>query len=143
MDFALKATRYLAERANLQTVKIPVVIVSAAEDKLVTDIAQRRAAANLPDGHFISVAGAEHEILMETDDKRDQFWVAFDALADRLAPPLAEPVTTAEVTPIPASEAPLKIVASPEAQTTEAATKPGRKPVAKPSAAKTPSKKLP
>jgi len=88
-------------------VKIPVVIVSAADDKLVTDTAQRQAAADLPDGKFVSVAGAEHEILMETDDRRDQFWTAFDALADRVAPRPAMAAPKAEAKPA-AAKAPAK-----------------------------------
>lgn len=99
MDFALTATRYLGVNSNLQGVKIPVVIVSAADDKLVTDTAQRQAAADLPDGKFVSVAGAEHEILMETDDLRDQFWRAFDALADQVAPKPAVVAPKAEARP--------------------------------------------
>ena len=89
IDFAMRATSYLAKAGNLAPVKIPVIIVSAAEDRLVTDDAQRVAATHLPDGRFVSVAGAYHEVLMETDDKRAQFWVEFDGLADRVAPPVA------------------------------------------------------
>jgi len=99
MDFALTATRYLGVKANLQGVRIPVVIVSASDDKLVTDTAQRQAAADLPDGSFVSVVGAEHEILMETDDRRDQFWTAFDALADRVAPKPAAPAIKVKPAP--------------------------------------------
>ena len=84
IDFAVTATGYLGKAANLARVTCPVVIVSAADDKLVIDPAQRAAAANLPDGKFVSVVGAEHEILMETDDKRAQFWTAFDDLVRRV-----------------------------------------------------------
>lgn len=86
MDFALSATAYLARPENLSSVTCPVVIVQAADDKLVTPQAQRAAVANLPDGKLVRVEGAEHEILMETDDKRDQFWAAFDVVADRVTP---------------------------------------------------------
>jgi lysophospholipase len=86
MDFALSATRYLGLPENLAGVTCPVVIVSAGNDKLVTSGAQLAAAKNLPDGRLIKVEGAEHEILMETNDKRDQFWAAFDGLTNRLAP---------------------------------------------------------
>jgi len=86
LDFALVATDYLAAPGALRTVTIPVVIVSAEQDKLVRDDAQKSMAAALPDGRFVSVAGAEHEILMETDDKRAVFWTEFDQLADRVAP---------------------------------------------------------
>lgn len=127
MDFALTATRYLGVKSNLQGVKIPVVIVSAADDKLVTDTAQRQAAADLPDGRFVSVAGAEHEILMETDDRRDQFWTAFDALADQVAPR-------------PAAAAP-KAEAKPAAVKSPAKPKPAAKAAPKPKAEAAPTSK--
>ncbi|HQP20290.1 MAG TPA: alpha/beta hydrolase, partial [Phenylobacterium sp.] len=86
LDFAFKATHWLSQPANLRGVTLPVVIVSAGDDKLVRDDAQEQVARLLPDGTFVSVKGAEHEILMETDDLRNQFWTAFDALADKVAP---------------------------------------------------------
>lgn len=86
LDFAFKATAWLAVPGNVKRVDIPVTIVSASHDQLVRDDAQEAVVANLPQGRFVSVAGAEHEILMETDDLRDQFWAAFDEVADKVAP---------------------------------------------------------
>jgi lysophospholipase len=63
-----------------------VVIVSAASDRLVDVAAQSVIAGLLPDGRLVTVEGAEHEILMETDPLRTQFWTAFDDLADQVAP---------------------------------------------------------
>jgi lysophospholipase len=40
----------------------------------------------LPNATHITVAGAKHEILMERDDKRAQFWAAFDQLVESVAP---------------------------------------------------------
>jgi lysophospholipase len=148
IDFAVKATRYLGEKANLRGVTMPVVIVSAAKDQLVTDGAQRAAAANLPNGKFVSVAGAEHEILMETDDKRAEFWREFDAVADKAAPKPAAPAAPA-ATPAPAqavkAAAPKKAppakaapsAAAPKsaaAKPTAKAAKPAAKVAAKPAA---------
>ncbi|WP_336605025.1 alpha/beta hydrolase [Phenylobacterium aquaticum] len=95
LDFAFKATTWLGSADNLRSVRIPVVIVSAGDDKLVRDDAQKLISNYLPDGRFVSVAGAEHEILMETDDRRNQFWAAFDALADKLVPKPAAPAKAA------------------------------------------------
>ena len=63
---------------RLRTVTIPVEIVSAAEDRLVDNSAQAAAARNLPQGRLITVPGAYHEILMETDERREQFWKGFE-----------------------------------------------------------------
>ena len=86
LDFALRATDWLSRRENLAAATLPVVIVSAVQDRLVDNAAQAAIARLLPDGRLVEVEGAEHEILMETDPLRDQFWTAFDALADQVAP---------------------------------------------------------
>lgn len=86
LDFALRATDWLARRENLAAAALPVVIVSASGEKLVDNSAQARIADLLPDGRRVTVDGASHEILMETDPLRAQFWSAFDDLADRAAP---------------------------------------------------------
>jgi lysophospholipase len=43
----------------------------------------------LPDATHITVEGAKHEILMERDEKRAEFWAAFDRLTERVVPALA------------------------------------------------------
>ncbi|MFM8941208.1 MAG: alpha/beta fold hydrolase [Phenylobacterium sp.] len=86
LDFALKATDWLARRENLAGATLPVVIVSAAGDRLVDNAAQSAVADLLPDGRLVTVQDAEHEILMETDPLRTQFWTAFDELAGQVAP---------------------------------------------------------
>jgi lysophospholipase len=37
-------------------------------------------------GRHVDVPGAHHEILLETDERRQVFWRAFDDLADEVAP---------------------------------------------------------
>ncbi|WP_374574633.1 alpha/beta fold hydrolase [Phenylobacterium sp.] len=87
LDFAFKATGELARPGALAAVTLPVTVCSASEDALVDNVGQQAVAEALPDGRFVVVRGSAHEILMETDDLRAAFWVEFDALADRVAPP--------------------------------------------------------
>lgn len=84
LDFALRAADVFARPANLATVKIPVVICQAEQERLVDNGAQDQVARSLPDGKLVVVKGALHEILMETDDKRAVFWAEFDALTSRV-----------------------------------------------------------
>ena len=91
IDFALRATAYLARPDVLRNVTVPVVIVSAGEDQLVDAAAQAAAARHLPQGKFITVPGARHEILMETDPMRNIFQRALDGLLGRTAPTPAAP----------------------------------------------------
>jgi len=81
LDFAFRATDELARPGALASVTIPVTVCSAGEDALVDNVAQQAVTEALPNGRFVVVRGAAHEILMETDDLRAQFWTEFDALA--------------------------------------------------------------
>jgi hypothetical protein len=47
---------------------------------VVKKSAQRKLARNFKAGKVINVQGAGHEILMETDERRDQFWKAFEEM---------------------------------------------------------------
>lgn len=147
LDFALRATGFLSRAENLKSVTIPVVIVSAEQDRLVDNTAQRAVAGNLPAGEFVSVPGAFHEILMETDTMRNIFLRALDALLGRSAPaptapkpvePAAAPPPAAAPAPAPAAEtkpAPAPKAAEPAAAPPVAETKPAAPKAAKPKAA--------
>lgn len=83
---SLKLIGELARPSVRKALTLPVVICSAGEEALVDNAAQEALAASLPQGTFISIPGARHEILMETDPYRKAFWDAFDALAGKVAP---------------------------------------------------------
>lgn len=150
LDFALRATAYLADPENLRGVTIPVVVVSAERDRLVDNNAQRAAAANLPAGEFVSVPGAYHEILMETDNMRNIFLRALDALLGKSAPasvapspaakaPEPAPQPAPEVKPAPLAATPAEAQPAPLAAVPEAKAKAAPKPKAATSAKKAPA----
>jgi lysophospholipase len=113
LDFAFRATAYLAQGGNLKSVTIPVVIVSAEQDKLVDNDAQRAVAKNLPQGEFINVPGAYHEILMETDTMRNIFLRALDTLLGKSTAP-ATAATPAAPEPAPVAAKPVAAAPIPE-----------------------------
>ena len=61
---------------------VPVSIVSAGDDRLVDTEMHAAIARRLPRCEHVTIAGARHEITMETDAIRAQFWNAFDRLAN-------------------------------------------------------------
>jgi lysophospholipase len=76
----------LAEQPGfLERIEIPTVIVSAGEDRLVDPATHARVVARLKQGELVTLPRSRHEVLMETDDLRAQFWDAFDRLAKRVA----------------------------------------------------------
>ena len=90
--FAIDAGDYLADPKNLERIEIPVTICSAGADRIVVNAAQEKAAKALPKGRLVSIPGAYHELMMETDDKRALFWAEFDALAAQVAPVRTAPI---------------------------------------------------
>jgi lysophospholipase len=65
--------------AFMESVKVPILIVAAANDAFVCTATIERFASRLKNCAHIVVAGAKHEILQERDQFREQFWAAFDA----------------------------------------------------------------
>ncbi|WP_415715324.1 alpha/beta fold hydrolase [Roseibium sp.] len=60
-------------------IKLPCLVLAAGEDKVVStpqieDFVSRTKAAA-----YVEIPGAAHELMMEKDVFRDQFWAAFDA----------------------------------------------------------------
>ena len=59
--------------------KTPALVIMAAADKIVANAPMERFATRLKAGMLVSIPFSEHEILMESDAVREQFWAAFDA----------------------------------------------------------------
>ncbi len=60
-------------------VATPVLMFGAGHDRVVVTAATKRFAGRMPQSVYRRLEGAEHEILMERDVFRTQFWSAFDA----------------------------------------------------------------
>ena len=56
----------------------PILIIAAGADRVVDTAAAERFASRLPAGRIIVIEGAQHEIMIERDVVRAQFWSAFD-----------------------------------------------------------------
>jgi lysophospholipase len=60
-------------------IRQPMLIVAAGQDTLVSTGAIETFAIHLRAGSHVIIPGAKHEIMMEQDVFRNQFWAAFDA----------------------------------------------------------------
>jgi len=56
----------------------PMLVIASGADRVVDLRAIERFAGRLRSGRLIVIEGAEHEIALERDPLRDQFWAAFD-----------------------------------------------------------------
>ncbi|WP_082610233.1 alpha/beta hydrolase [Bosea sp. Root381] len=75
--FALMARLGAPQAAR--EVRVPTLVIAAGSDPVVSTPAIERFAARLKTGQALVLPRARHEILMETDEIRAQFWAAFDA----------------------------------------------------------------
>lgn len=69
----------LADPLYPTALRQPMLILAAGEDGIVSTPATERFSVRLRAGSHLIVAGSQHEIMMERDAYRSQFWAAFDA----------------------------------------------------------------
>lgn len=62
-----------------RAVRVPTLVIASGRDRVVSTPAIERFAARLKTGPALILPTARHEILMESDEIRAQFWAAFDA----------------------------------------------------------------
>jgi lysophospholipase len=76
------AFRIMADFANPvfpAKLRQPMLIVACGRDQLVSTVAIEDFGSRLRVGSHLILPGARHEVLMEQDVFRGQFWAAFDA----------------------------------------------------------------
>ena len=86
LDFAFRAEAEILAPGGMERIAVPVTAAICGADRLVLNPPIRTAVGRIPQGRCVEIPGAYHEVLMETDDLRAEFWQAFDDLADRVAP---------------------------------------------------------
>jgi lysophospholipase len=79
LDSAFRFMKRFADPRYAIKIRLPTLIVAAGADPVCATPATERFASRLKAGRVIVIPGARHEILMERDVIREQFWAAFDA----------------------------------------------------------------
>jgi len=78
-DAALRAMADMARPAYAAEIRQPILIIAAGRDQLTSTKVTEEFAIHLRAGSHLVIAGSEHEIMMEQDNYRLQFWAGFDA----------------------------------------------------------------
>ena len=78
-DAAFRAMRTMREHSYPSRIRQPMLIMAAGNDAVVSNAAIEDFAGLLRAGSQLVIAGSNHEVLMEQDRFRSQFWAAFDA----------------------------------------------------------------
>lgn len=76
--------RILNAPGYAEKIRQPVLLVCAAQDRIVSVRAQRHFCRELPACRFCRLPGARHEILKESDDVQSRFWTFFDEFTSGL-----------------------------------------------------------
>jgi lysophospholipase len=76
---ACRAMADASDESFATKINTPILLVAGSLDKVVSIEAVERLAGELRTGSFVLIPGARHEILMERDRLREQYWAAFDA----------------------------------------------------------------
>lgn len=87
LDAALAGMRRIQAKDALSGIAGRVLLVSAERDETVDPHHHGELATRYPDlFEYLSIPGARHELLMEADAYRDQFFAAFDQYIDERVP---------------------------------------------------------
>ena len=85
---ALASMRLMARPGMLESVMVPVQLITASADALVSPAANIEAARRMPHAELVTFGPeAAHEILREVDPVRNRALAAIDAFLDAHAPP--------------------------------------------------------
>lgn len=76
---AYRSCRYLARPDAARRIQVPMLMVTAGNDRIVSTPAVEAVARRIKLAAYVAVEGARHELLMEQDVFRARFWAAFDA----------------------------------------------------------------
>ncbi|MGH6804377.1 MAG: alpha/beta fold hydrolase [Methyloceanibacter sp.] len=82
---ALDAIQRVGSEQFAPRIRVPVLMLAASDDQIVSSKAVEELAIRLRAGSQIVLRGARHEILQERDTIREQFWAAFDAFVPGVA----------------------------------------------------------
>jgi len=78
LDAAMRSIDRVVAPAFARSLRVPLLMVTAANDQIVGRRAQEQFCRRALDCRMVRIEGARHELLVETDARRAQFWCAFD-----------------------------------------------------------------
>lgn len=79
LNATMRAAARLAESDFVEALPVPVLMLLAGSERIVSNQAAENLSRRLKTAAHLRIPRSRHEILMERDEIRDQFWIAFDA----------------------------------------------------------------
>lgn len=78
LEAALTSIERVSAPAFVQSLELPLLMVTASEERIVSRNAQERFCRQALNCRMVCIEGARHELLVETDERQAQFWKIFD-----------------------------------------------------------------
>jgi lysophospholipase len=85
IEAAYRSMKRVNAPGYAEAILMPVLVCGAGRDRIVLTDAEQSFATRLPRGEYLDLPDSEHEILMENDSIRAQFWLAFDSFMAKTA----------------------------------------------------------
>lgn len=79
---AFRSMRQIRRRSYAEDIVTPLLVFGAGRDRVVRTEATRALCQVIPNARYCEITAANHEILMETDAIRAEFWKEFDSFMD-------------------------------------------------------------
>ncbi|MEM8541262.1 MAG: alpha/beta hydrolase [Pseudomonadota bacterium] len=79
LSASMKAVDYVRNTDHMAQIHIPILLINAGADRVVSTSAIEDYAGRIRSGAVITIDGARHELMQEDDRYREQLFAAFDA----------------------------------------------------------------
>ncbi|HEV7959464.1 MAG TPA: alpha/beta hydrolase [Rhizomicrobium sp.] len=86
LDAALRAIALTREPGYAEAIKTSALLIAAGRDRVCDSAATHAFAMRMRDAEFVEIENAQHEIMMERDPLRAQWWSAVDDFLKKNAP---------------------------------------------------------
>ncbi|MFO1248104.1 MAG: alpha/beta hydrolase [Alphaproteobacteria bacterium] len=80
---ALRSMDWLKEPGRPEAITTRLLVVGAGKDRICQTPQTKAFAARLPSADYVEIHEGEHELMMERNPIRAQFWAAFDAFMEK------------------------------------------------------------
>ncbi len=85
---SLRSMDWLREPGRPEAITTPLLMVGAGKDRICQTPQTKAFAARLPAGEYLEIPSGEHELMMERNAIRAQFWAAFDGFMKKIRAPV-------------------------------------------------------
>lgn len=83
LSASLAANNYLMKLKGSDVLRAPVLIIASGDERVVSQENIHKFSARIGSVPVVTIENAYHEVLLERDSMREQFWAAFDSFMEQ------------------------------------------------------------